>query len=84
MKTKLSTFKSKNYRSLLSSLSYKVKYIAILGVISIFYSLSANAQCTPSGTNNGFYISNFSTLSGIQNISNLGSGASLNSYGNFY
>src|SRR5690554_2602704 len=42
------------------------------------------AYCIPEGTNSGRYINNFSTTSGSENISNMGSGFSPDGYGDFY
>lgn len=40
--------------------------------------------CIPAGTNSSYYINDFSTTGGIQNISNLGTGFSPGGYGDFY
>ncbi|HMN06290.1 MAG TPA: GEVED domain-containing protein, partial [Flavobacteriales bacterium] len=51
--------------------------------ISIGMKAANECYCTPGGVNASYYINNFITTNGIQNISNLGSGFSAGGYGDF-
>lgn len=44
---------------------------------------STQCYCIPKGTNSSYYIDNFTTTLGIQNVNNVGSGFSTDGYGQF-
>ncbi len=52
-------------------------------VISVTLKPANQCYCTPAGTSASYYINDFSTTGGAQNVTNLGSGHSTTGYGDF-
>ena len=52
-------------------------------VVQVGLNPAAECYCTPEGTNSSYYVNNFSTTNGIQNITNEASGYSPGGYGDF-
>lgn len=65
---------------------YYRRAITCAGTTSYSMSVIYTTQityCTPAGTNSSYFINNFSTTGGIQNITNNGTGFSTGGYGSF-